>query len=556
MVGKQTSLHKNAFYVLGATTRDNRQRIVRLAEEKSLILDSQICTKVRLDLTNPRNRLTAEIAWLPGLSPRRTNELLSCLEYNIDSLKAQNTLPFLAHSNLLAAAFELLNPQMAASGWSDWICNLAQKVDAIDIDDVMRDINEDRAISGFPEVQTLAAIESELTERRRYFKGAIKEALNKLSPLKIADILTEVVDVETNSGEEHAPLIIDDLIDSYEAETQSYLQREAENIKELVKAAETAAKNGEQAVNPLIDSIDIVLRKWDLVAQPIQLSMKSRGTGHTLSRELAREIRLLGINLFNEYGMLNQAQRITALTKQVFAELPEIIEKLNEDETTLEDIAKKRRLNDLFDPIRKMCAAVVESCEKNPLISAQEGNRLLEAAPQLIFDLEHSEATETMISQAKDEVALTLMNCAVTYGNKTEKWKPCLALLEKSISIASSSDVKERVRKNLKIVVNNERMFGGLKPISSAPSLSTINGIGFNLIGCTDIDKETQSYLATYCFVFLFIPVFPICRYRVISAGTNSYRFLGKAPLRNIDKWHIVISISIIVLFFIFANIK
>jgi hypothetical protein len=66
------------------------------------------------------------------------------------------------------------------------------------------------------------------------------------------------------------------------------------------------------------------------------------------------------------------------------------------------------------------------------------------------------------------------------------------------------------------------------------------------LYGCTDSDPEAGSYLTTYYFVILGIPIFPICRYRVTRDGT-SYRFFGKAPLRTFDKWHLAISIGLIV---------
>ena len=92
-----------------------------------------------------------------------------------------------------------------------------------------------------------------------------------------------------------------------------------------------------------------------------------------------------------------------------------------------------------------------------------------------------------------------------------------------------------------------------LEPITSAPSLSTINGIGCKLYGATDTDPATGSYLSTYYFVFFFIPIFPICRYRVTSSG-DSYRFFGKAPLRSLDKWHLAISIGLIILFFILVS--
>lgn len=92
-----------------------------------------------------------------------------------------------------------------------------------------------------------------------------------------------------------------------------------------------------------------------------------------------------------------------------------------------------------------------------------------------------------------------------------------------------------------------QRVFGALKPISSAPSLSTINGFGFKLYGRSDYDAETQSYATTHYFVALFIPIFPVGRYRVIDMGDNQYRFMGKLPLRKEDRWHLGIAAAAIV---------
>ncbi len=71
-----TPLHSSPFYVLGASVRDGRKRIVELADERSLVADADLCAKARGDLTNPRNRLAAEIAWLPGLSPNAAKVLI------------------------------------------------------------------------------------------------------------------------------------------------------------------------------------------------------------------------------------------------------------------------------------------------------------------------------------------------------------------------------------------------------------------------------------------------------------------------------------------------
>ena len=57
-------LLENPFHILSASPRDNRRRIMELADERSLLLDSGKCMQARSDLTNPRKRLSAEIAWL------------------------------------------------------------------------------------------------------------------------------------------------------------------------------------------------------------------------------------------------------------------------------------------------------------------------------------------------------------------------------------------------------------------------------------------------------------------------------------------------------------
>ena len=67
---------ENPFYLLGATPRDNRQKIQDLVDEKMLELDSTVCAEARQTLTNPRKRLSAEIAWFPGVSIRQINTII------------------------------------------------------------------------------------------------------------------------------------------------------------------------------------------------------------------------------------------------------------------------------------------------------------------------------------------------------------------------------------------------------------------------------------------------------------------------------------------------
>ncbi len=338
-----TALHQSAFAVLGATARDDRRRIVELAEEKSLETDHDICQKARSDLTNPRTRLSAEIAWLPGVSPRKATQLVESLLNNPMAVREESGLPTLAHLNLLAAAFEAVDGDHDADDFAGFIQEIAYLAEDLNPEEVLRDINEDRAVSHFPEVRALDQIETELAERKRYYRGAIKDALDRLPPMTLIQVMTETVDGVTSGGEDHAPGLVDDLVDSYEVETHGILQKEAENVHKLIKAARDHAGSGETAVKPYVDKLDAVARNWDKIAQPIQLSSKARGIDHEASRDLAYEIRGLAIDLFNKHDMLAQSQRLTGLIQELFSEVPEISDRAEEDADALSDIFQQRK---------------------------------------------------------------------------------------------------------------------------------------------------------------------------------------------------------------------
>lgn len=338
-----TALHRSPFWILGANARDARRRIVELAEEQSLIGDPELCRKARTDLTNPRTRLTAEIGWLPGVSPRRAEKLMEDVVTSPRAVRAESGLPALAHANLLAAAFETTGDDYRPEEFASFVLEMADVVDSLDVDDIMRDINEDRSVSGFPATSDADVVEGDLVERRRYYKTTIKEALDRLTPAAIITVMTKVVEDATLHGEDQAAGLVDELVDSYEVETQSFLEQEAENARKLLEAARGSAAGGEGKVKPLVDKLERVTRNWVNVAHPIILSAKARGTRHSGSHDLAFSIRSLAIDLFNEHNFLTQSNRITALLQELFEHVPELMERVDKDVEVLQDIFEGRK---------------------------------------------------------------------------------------------------------------------------------------------------------------------------------------------------------------------
>jgi hypothetical protein len=339
---QSSALHRSPFAVLGATIRDDRRAIVELAENKSLELDHDECQRARSELTNTRTRLLTEIAWLPGVSPRRATECLQLLSSDALAVRDQTNLPTLAKANLWSSALSAVSVDHDDSDLSEFIVDFAFLVDELDADEVLRDINEDRQVSGFPIIQSIEQIESALGERRKYYREAVKDCLDKFPPARLVNLMTELVDTTTYSGEESAPSLVDDLVDSYETETRLVLQSELENINTLVGKVRAVAGRGESAVNSNIDELIAVARNWDKIAQPIQLSAKARGTTHAASFETARVLRDLAIDLFNDNGLLEQSKRLTELSQELFAELPEFAEHLERDAEALSNLALQK----------------------------------------------------------------------------------------------------------------------------------------------------------------------------------------------------------------------
>jgi hypothetical protein len=331
MTKNNTSLHSNPFCVLGVTTRDDRRKIVEMAEERALHMDGDICQKARSDLTNPRTRLSSEMAWMPGVAPRTAENMVRTLAESPQAVRSEHGLPGLARANLMAAACELVAEDEPAASVAGFIRDFADVVEGIDPEEILRDVNEDRAISGFPEVRGTDAVEEELAERRRTYRSALKNLLDTMDPTKLVATMTEAVTLATDDGDEHGPALIADLVDSYEVETQGFLQKESENIAALIESVREVAPRGEKAIEPIMSKLEKVARNWDSVAQPIQISAKARGIVHRPSRDVAYDLRGLGIDLNNEHGMLDQAHRMTDLLHDLFAELPEVVEKLGED---------------------------------------------------------------------------------------------------------------------------------------------------------------------------------------------------------------------------------
>ena len=159
------------------------------------------------------------------------------------------------------------------------------------------------------------------------------------------------------------------------------------------------------------------------------------------------------------------------------------------------------------------------------------------------------------VQESREEAALCLTGIATDY-TWADDFVTSEKLHEEALRLAQNTLGTIRIEHGLEQIreaARKQRVFGA--PVSSAPSLFTLNGFGMTLYGSSDYDKETHSFATTYYLVALFVPILPIARYRVIQEG-KQYRFLGKLPFRKIERWHFGIAAAAIVVLIIMGIIN
>lgn len=325
-------LFDNPFKALGATPRDDRRRIMELADEGALLLDPQECSEARSILTMPRKRLEAELAWLPGLGPKKASEVLAAVESKPNDLFSLEGILPIARCNAVGAALarsNLTEPRAV----SDWLLELGWAFEDVEPESLRRVINEERVVSGFAEITDLSIVESGIAERRRYYRQVMKSALGKMESLDLVTAITLTVEKATELGEVSGPKLLADLVESFEVEAQEFLEREGENINLLISRVEEALdlELADADLEPIIERLCQVTRNWDLVAQPIQVVQKSRGLPHEASQDIAYSVRALAVTLNNDFAKLELAKKLTEMLREVFAEVVDVADRVAED---------------------------------------------------------------------------------------------------------------------------------------------------------------------------------------------------------------------------------
>ncbi|MDR1581306.1 MAG: hypothetical protein LBS35_13200 [Synergistaceae bacterium] len=314
---------ENPFHRINARAHHNRVKLMDLADTQGLVGDPDDTARALSDLTNPRKRIAAEVAWFPGVSATHVDALLSMLKTPPILLSSAKNLPQpgMARANLLAAGLRRLDAEdRTPSSVAVWIMEISTSFECAEPDTLMLLINDDRVVSGFPEITDISAVRGEINERRRYFRSVIMAALGSMRESDRLEAIMKVVRSSTGDGTKLAPAVVFDMVDLYEVESKAPLARQEQKLQFLIARVRDAAEQNQSDADiaNLIGGLVTDFRAWRHVVEPTHICARVRGLKSTRDALLGAAAELE--SMLSALGRRNLAETLSESLKKVFAD--------------------------------------------------------------------------------------------------------------------------------------------------------------------------------------------------------------------------------------------
>jgi hypothetical protein len=339
------------FSVLGISIFDTKQKIVDVAEFHSGAVNHEEVVQAKSALIHSRLRIAAEVAWLPGVSLKKTAALTLSPPLTIAKAKSLHSIPTLAYANVIGEVLVSGHATISTTNeYAEWIILLSLLVEAIDVEDATELINSDREVSGFPRIRDEKIIEEALGELYAKHATAVMKAVCVLPIEERAEILADVTIKTTTSGSIFAPHFIDLLVDRYEISISNEIQIFNDWVEEQINLIK---KNLELKRLALAGrQTDILIEKlkwWAKLVKSLQIIAKSKHIKHKGSESIASRCRSLSISMCNDYEATTISNMLTSELLEIFSDTPERLSKFVEDSEAIKDILESRKKKRLVD---------------------------------------------------------------------------------------------------------------------------------------------------------------------------------------------------------------
>jgi hypothetical protein len=474
---------ENPFVVLNVSPRATREELVTARENAvwDLGVDETDAGRALSSLLHPRERLLAEISFLPSASPAQCKAITAALKKG--ELPDVSGLSALDQANLHAHA---LSVGKADPDTIDVLSRLHQK---IDVSEVIRELNAIRQLSRERSVERADALLALTTLVQRHAQVAAKvvvdDALKHSHDYQSAESIWAAERLVTEDVDGKSPFVAQ-FIEAYGGLTRPELQRLSDRIDSA--AATLRKRPSETMAQQIADD----LHQWDALRQPVQLWDQSHGIDEPESQALGKKLRELCVFLANDKQSFDVALTITKAMNEAFGELEGFSEKLEEDVEALEELLEGQRIKQVIGPLQNEVEAAQAKLDATAAaisrgaLTSQSNKNIRRLVEQ--FKLAADKLIGTPQAGAP---ALILRSLALSLHNEGEHSQAALTLTNWVLANAPQlpGDVRTKLEEDR---ASLERMVKRAALLSAARSrqLGQVEALAAELAATADDDKE------------------------------------------------------------------
>lgn len=393
-------LADNAFAVLGVSMRATAAEIASAYQDA--ILDG-VHTEASLAtanaaLSNPRERLRAEVSFLPNSNPREARAILAQVQAGNDGSVAGNG--DLDNANVVADALD-------RGGDPSILVDLALCIADIDAAAVVADINAARQVSKVRAADLAGVREALAWLMARHAEVGAAVAARSMDGVETAESIV-------TSGLQSTALMpfLGAFIPEYARQTAPQLRKLESDIAEL--DTKLRASREQADARKLAETLML----WDRYRQPVQLWDEAQGIDEPESKALGERVRALCLYMANDHDAYDAALIVAKALRDCFGELAGLRDLFFDDVKALERLSRGAELEKFLGPLLEVVAALRADLPKTARSLAVSGIvvsvdrdliRLRETFEQALSDAGQGEGVAVPFFMVRD-LALALHN--------------------------------------------------------------------------------------------------------------------------------------------------
>ncbi len=332
------NLNNNPFYLLEVSPRDKRATIISNAEEKAFFLEDGSAEAAQAALLTPSKRLLAELDWFLDVDKKDiekiTKSIAESKEISTESLSP------ISKINALLFNFSIMQ-DIEAYDIGFMLTDIDEQFSLATIDTIIETVNACRKEAGMKMV-TETEINEAIDAKRDIIRQVFTEKLHALSDEDYMAFVSILAKQYVANDYYDDGIVISDALDQYEIRMQTEIQKHTEAVEKHIERIK--GLSNETAIRENIRGLIKRVKSWDVFVQPLQLRSQASGMPHDNSFSLGQKIRGLALYLHNEKELTEIALELVTAMQDMFAEVGDLAERLEEDAEQLANILKTNKL--------------------------------------------------------------------------------------------------------------------------------------------------------------------------------------------------------------------